>query len=102
MPTSLDLRRPLFLFLMKNNCFIANLTQCGEKAAFKMSADETLSETEAWGSFIPNSGQNEVQTQISIWKFSYHLPGYIREINGFLRLSSVEDSSCISFSFQRG
>lgn len=49
--------------LLKNDWFIANLTQCGEKAAFKMSADETLSEAGAWGSFILNSGQNEVQTR---------------------------------------
>lgn len=55
-----------------------------------MSADERLSEAEAWGSFILNSGQKEVQ--ITIWKFSYHLPYHIREINGFLWLTSVDNS----------
>lgn len=43
-------------------CFVADLTQCGEKAAFKPSADEALSEAEAWSSFSLNAEQNEIQT----------------------------------------
>lgn len=43
-------------------CFVADLTPCGEKAAFKPSADEALSEAEAWSSFSLNAEQNEIQT----------------------------------------
>lgn len=43
----------IFIFkvfnILKNNRCTANLTQSSEKAAFKLPADETLSEAEAWG-----------------------------------------------------